>query len=171
VGLANRGQAYFTYKVQGTSRAARSSKRARDVRPQARPPRKAIWQNEAKSNCVGEIRRYAGSLAQTAKPTCPSRSDSSVRRGQRGAVDLRGVRPAAGDSVAADPGGDVVPGSARDTQRVRQIASSVANLLQPRFCAIVIELAASWVGECRKKVRVGISDCHKLLGRKMGRAQ
>jgi hypothetical protein len=21
-----------------------------------------IWQNEAKSNCVGEIRRYAGSL-------------------------------------------------------------------------------------------------------------
>ena len=75
--------------------------------------------------------------------------------------------------MAADRGGDVVPGSARDTQRVRQIASlqSVANLLQPRFRAIVIKVAAPKVGERRKKVRVGISDCLKLLGRKMGNGQ
>jgi hypothetical protein len=76
--------------------------------------------------------------------------------------------------MAADRGGDVVPGSTRDTQRVRQIASlqSVANLLQPCFRAIVIEVAARRAGgERRKKVRVGISDCHELLGRKMGKAR
>ncbi len=43
--------------------------------------------------------------------------------GERGGVDLCGVRPAAGDPMAADLGRDVVPGSARDTQRVRQTAS------------------------------------------------
>jgi hypothetical protein len=34
---------------------------------------------------------------------------------------------------------------------------------------------ASWmlpsVSQSRKKIRVDISDCHKLLGRKMGKAQ
>ena len=37
----------------------------------------------------------------------------------RGAVDLRGVRPTAGDSMAADLGGDAVPGPENHPKRVR----------------------------------------------------
>ena len=45
---------------------------------------------------------------------------------QRGGADLCGVRSTAGDPMAADLGRDVVPSSARDTQRVRQ-ASVISN--------------------------------------------